>query len=135
MKRLHLAAGLLVVASCMGLQAQVLDARAEVPFDFWLGQKLMPAGEYLIYHMGTGAVMLQERRDTRASAIFLAQPTSRADRREGTLEFTRYGNAYFLSKIWNPYETDGYAVPKSSREKEIASHVPSSTAGIALLRK
>jgi len=137
MKRLCLTVGLITAAFSMGLHAQVLDARANVPFDFWLGQKLMPAGEYSIYHMATGAVLMRGENGELTSAVFLGQSLSRPDTRsEGKLEFNRYGNTYFLSKIWNPHQGDGYGVPKSSREKELASHTtPSKTAGIALLTK
>jgi hypothetical protein len=54
MKRLCLTVGLITAAFSMGLQAHVLDSRAKIPFDFWPGQKLMPAGVYSIYHMVTG---------------------------------------------------------------------------------
>ena len=136
MKRLHSAIGLLAAVICMSLQAQVPDTRAEVPFDFWLGQKLMPAGDYVIYHVATGALLFQDQNDRSSSAMFLAQRISRLDNGEGSLEFTRYGDTYFLSKIWSPYQTDGYSVPKGGREKELASHsTPAGKAGIALLRK
>lgn len=136
MKRLFSATGLLTAVLCMSLFGQVPEARTEVPFDFWLGQKLMPAGEYVIYHMAGGTLMFEDHHAKDRSAIFLAQPISRLDNGDGRLEFTRYGDTYFLSKIWSPYQTDGYAVPKSGREKELARHsTPAVTAGIALVRK
>jgi hypothetical protein len=137
MKRLYLAIGLLGASFCLDSRAQVLDERANIPFDFWLGQKLMPAGEYSIYHMATGAMLIQGGGRVRASAVFLAQTASRPEQqKEGKLEFTRYGGSYFLSKIWNPYRAIGYGVPKSSREKELASRrTPSQTTAVALLSK
>src|SRR5579864_8105801 len=121
MKRLHLALGLLVVAFCLGLQAQVPDSHAEIPFDFWMGQKLMPAGDYQIYHLMTGVVMFEERHDRHISSMLLTHPVSRVDWGKGSLQFTRYGDTYFLWKIWSPYQTDGYAASKTTREKELAS--------------
>lgn len=136
MKPLHSVIGMLTAVICMSLQAQVPNTRAEVPFDFWLGQKLMPAGEYVVYHMASGTLLFEDQNDRNSSAMFLAQPISRLENGDGRLEFTRYGDTYFLSKIWNPYQTDGYSVPKSGREKELASHsTPAGTAGVALLRK
>src|SRR5579863_9376326 len=100
MKRLSLAVVLLGSAFSLGLRAQVLDARSNVPFDFWLGEKLMPAGEYSIYSLSfTGAVLLQGGAGERHSAAFLGQQLSRNDApNKGKLEFTRYGNTYFLSE-------------------------------------
>ena len=137
MKQLCLGIALLASVFSIGLRAQVLDSRADVPFDFWLGQKLMPAGEYSIYHMSSGAVYIKGGEPELTGSVFLAQPITRLEtQREGKLEFTRYGDTYFLTKIWNPSEARGYGVPKSSREKEIASDSSQfKTIGIALLRK
>jgi len=135
MKQLCLVIALLAGAFCTCMQAQVLDAHANVPFDFWLGQKLMPAGEYSIYHLSSGAVWIRGGNGELTSAVFLAQRISHPTARdEGRLEFTRYGNTYFLFQIWNPYQADGYGVPESTREKELSSHSPrSKTIGVALL--
>jgi len=137
MKRLCLAAALLTVAFSMGVQAQILDARAEVPFDFWLGQKLMPAGGYSIYHMGGGVVLLRDENGNRAGVMLLADRVSRPEpHQDAKWEFTRYGDVYFLSKIWTANQRDGYGIPKSAREKELASRsVPPKTTDIALSTK
>ena len=137
MKQLCVVMALLAGAFGTSLQAQVLDAHANVPFDFWLGLKLMPAGEYSIYHTASGAVWIRGEGGEATSIVFLPQRISRPNAHdEGKLEFTRYGNTYFLSQIWNPYRADGYGVPKSSREKELTSHTTrSNTIGIALLNK
>ena len=136
MKRLWLTAGLLAAAFSMGLQAQVLDARAEVPFDFWLGQQLIPAGGYSIYHFGTGAVLLKGDGNM-TTVMFLGQRIARPEvHADGKLVFTRYGDTYFLSKIWTPFQRDGYGVPKSAREKEIASRsIPAKSTDVAVATK
>jgi hypothetical protein len=137
MKRLCLTMSLLAAVFSMGLRAQMLDARAKIPFDFWLGQTLMPAGAYSIYHHLNGAVFVWGEEGKRTGATFLPDAVFRADPRgEAKLEFTRYGSTYFLSRIWSVNQQEGYSIPKSSREKEIARHgVPSNTADIALSTK
>ncbi|HLH00950.1 MAG TPA: hypothetical protein VKX49_31890 [Bryobacteraceae bacterium] len=137
MKPMFLTAGLLGAVFSIGLQAQVLDARAEVPFDFWVGQKLMPAGQYSIYHMASGVVLIRGQEYTDAAAVFLGSSLTRSERQtDGKLEFNRYGDTYFLSKIWGPDQPNGYGVPKTSREKELTSkNSPSKSTGIALFRK
>jgi hypothetical protein len=34
--------------------------------------------------------------------------------------FHRYGNAYFLSQVWNAENQRGYRLPKSKTEREMA---------------
>ncbi|HUJ50240.1 MAG TPA: hypothetical protein VLW25_08570 [Bryobacteraceae bacterium] len=135
MKRLCLAVGLLAALFSTGLQAQVLDSEVKVPFDFWLGQKLMPAGGYLIFHEGNGAVLVRGEDGKRAANVFLPASLLYNQRpSEPRLQFTRYANTYFLSKIWNIDR--GFSVPKSSREKELARRgVPSKTEDITLATK
>lgn len=138
MKRLFLAAGLVAAAFSMSLPAQDLKAQCKVPFDFWAGEKLMPAGQYSVYRLATGAILIQG--GTAAAwngTVFLPHPLFRMkDSETGKLEFTQYGNTYFLSEIWNPYQKEGYLIPKSSREKELARRtIPAQTTGFAVATK
>lgn len=137
MKRIGWIAGLLAACFCMGIEAQVLDARANVPFDFWLGHKLMPAGEYSISHSSAGLLAIKREDGDRATAVILTNRALRsAAQTDGKLQFTRYGEDYFLWRIWGPGQQDGYSIPKTSRERELASkNVPSKATGIALLPK
>ena len=55
---------------------------------------------------------------------------------KGTLLFNRYGGAYYLVKVWTPGAEVGRAPLKSSREKELASHIGlSETASVSLRTK
>jgi hypothetical protein len=139
MKRLCLTLGLLAIQFTMGLQAQVLDSRADIPFAFWLGQKLMPAGAYSIFHLASGAVLLkgEGKNQNMTSVVFLGLPASRPETDlKGKLEFNRYGDTYFLSEVWNPNHRDGCSVQKSNREKELASRsIPSPGREVAVATK
>ncbi len=131
MKRFFLAIGLFATAASSGLLAQTMDLRANVPFDFRLGEKIMPAGKYVIHH-SDGLLMLREQSGTKAAVVFLTQPTIRRDTpKTGSLVFNRYGENYFLASVWSPYSRDGRVLVKSNREKEIAKGgEPVYTAGI-----
>ena len=136
MKHLLLAAGLFAGACCAGLRAETVDEHAIVPFDFWLGQKLLPAGDYVISHMASGAVIIREQGDGGSAAVFLAGMASRPEsQRAGLLVFSRYGNTYFLQKIWKPNQTQGFTVPLSSREKELLSSASSRRTNVAVASK
>jgi hypothetical protein len=118
------------------LQAQTIDMHAKVPFDFRMGDTLLPAGEYVIHHAG-GLLALRGQDGLHAGAMYLTLPAYRkGPPSKGTLEFTRYGDSYFLAKIWAPDSTDGRALIRTKREKELASRVGTTqTATLALTSK
>jgi hypothetical protein len=123
MKRLHLAVGLLAAMAGSGLQAQVL-LEANVPFEFRMGEVNFPAGDYEFKCSGHLLAVHQERGD-RSTAMSLTLPVSRMKAPEtGVVEFKRYGDTYFLAKIWSPNSPDGAALPKTPLEKELARAAP-----------
>jgi hypothetical protein len=123
MKRLHFALGLFAVMAGSGLEAQVL-LEATVPFEFRMGEVNFPAGDYQFKPSGHMLVVHQEGGD-RSTAMALTVPVARTKAPEtGVLEFQRYGNTYFLAKIWSPSSPDGAAVPKTPLEKELARARP-----------
>jgi len=80
-------------------------------------------------------VLVRGEDGERTSNIFLAASLL-SNKRPGEprLEFTQYAYTYFLSKIWNIDR--GFAVPKSSRERELARRkIPSKTEDITLATK
>ena len=131
MKRLFLAIGLFATLACAGLHAQTMDLKANIPFNFRMGEKVMPAGQYTIHH-SEGLVTVREQGGSNAVMTFLTMATIRRDTpKTGALVFNRYGENYFLSKIWSSYSRDGRSLSKSNREKEMARNgVPVYTAGI-----
>jgi hypothetical protein len=136
MTRLCLATGLFAAIACASLHAQTIDMRVNVPFDFRMGETLMPAGEYAIHH-SAGVLAVREQGGPHAAAFDLTLPASRKGApTKGALEFNRYGDSYFLAKIWAPESRDGRALATSKREKELASRIaPSQTATVALNSK
>ncbi len=106
--------------ACTGLRAQTGNLIAAIPFDFHVGDRLMPAGEYSI--RGEGALVFVRGADNGSSTLALL--TNRTDDRSPTrgnrLEFDRYGNEYFLTTVWNSFTQDGRQVLPTARQKELA---------------
>src|ERR1700680_3180706 len=117
MKQLQFAVGLLAVASC-SLYAQTMNARANIPFEFRVGEKLMPAGEYWIQHANRW-LAFQESGGRHATAVALTQATDLRSEKP-VIMFNRYGDAYFLEKLSIPGSNTGLAVLKTPRERELA---------------
>jgi hypothetical protein len=118
MRRLVIAVTLFAGFVCSHLNAQTADLTAKVPFNFRVGETSMPAGTYSIHQSGG---MLTVRQVGGSTIVALTLPASRRSAPSTpVLEFNRYGDTYFLSKIWATQSTEGRALPKGSQEKEIA---------------
>jgi hypothetical protein len=92
-----------VVMSAAGVSIASAQTRvvASIPFDFIVGETVMPAGSYTVQSIAdvTG-VMSVERSDGRFSAVTLAQPaTSREPFTAPQLVFDKFDGRYFLSKV------------------------------------
>lgn len=115
-------AGLLLAVGSAYAQSSRLVA--DIPFDFVVGNKVFPAGEYMVKSIGiSGATLQLENRDHKqAKSVFFtpnycssAQPQS-----ESKLVFNMYGSHFYLSQIWTEGYDQGRELPKSSREIEEA---------------
>lgn len=132
MKRLGFVTGLFAAMVCAGLNAQAMDLQANVPFDFQIAGKLMPAGKYVI-HQSNGVLSL---RGLTGGVFSITRPASRPTAQTtAALDFNRYGDTYFLKKVWVPDSSEGWALPISTREKELARAGPVDNATIMASRK
>ena len=124
MKRLILAAGLFVATVSTSVYAQTMDMRANVPFEFRIGNTVLPSGEYLIHH-SNGMLFVSQAGGARKGTVVFTVGTDHpaAATEKGTLQFNRFGDSYYLSKVWTPDTETARAPLKTSREKELASHI------------
>src|SRR5262245_22951370 len=80
--------------------AQSQPLRANIPFDFYVAGKLLPAGAYTIATIGQGsAIQLWDRN---GNSIFAMARDHKPDHSTGSnrLVFHRYGTTNFLSGIY-----------------------------------
>jgi hypothetical protein len=102
-------------------QAQSI-LKAEIPFDFAVGNKWLPAGEYQVKPHSQGVMLIQSQ-DKRSSALAMTIGVTAGKTSDvGKLVFNRYGEQYFLSKIWAPSSDTGRELTKSRLEREVAAH-------------
>jgi len=122
MRRLHFAVWLFASMACSALYAQSTTMEVNIPFDFRMGESLMPAGSYLVDYTPQ-VLKLREEHGSHAAIGLLNAVNRPTPPTNAVLEFTRYGNDYFFAKIWTPRSSQGGALPKTSLEKELASRV------------
>jgi hypothetical protein len=95
---------------------------AHIPFGFHVGNSVLPAGEYTVdTEPGPGLVRLRSA-DCKSSVTILANAVqSLSVPRESKLIFSKYGDDYFLSRIWKAGSDTGNELRKSRRETEVAA--------------
>ncbi len=134
MKQFIFAFGLLTSIGSLALQAQILVAK--IPFDFQVGTKAMPAGNYQI-HEKSRLLTLRRSGSKPMGAVWLTSPEERKDgATSGQLVFKRYGDQYFLKTMWVPNSREGFVLPQSSQERELISRSRQvQTAGVSIQRQ
>jgi hypothetical protein len=119
----------MVVVTNLPLHAQALALRANIPFEFHVGDKTLPAGMYVIEKRGD-ALLISDGKDHRGAII--ANPIkNKAYGLENMVVFNRYGNECFLKEVrWSDSST-ARGVMESKAERRLASLVPSEPVKLA----
>lgn len=113
--------GVVVVAMGLVAHGQSLTMNANIPFDFFIGETPMHAGNYTLQPAGLAPGEILMKDDNGVSSDFLlAIPLDNASGGEVKLVFNRYGDEYFLSEVWNGSYKLGLV--KSKRERELTAY-------------
>jgi hypothetical protein len=96
--------------------AQSNSVKAKVPFDFTVGDKVLPAGTYTIKPNSSNVIMIRNY-DQPIASVSLVHPDGRRSPNDGTLVFHKYGGRYFLSEIFCDSADMNVELPVSKREK------------------
>jgi len=98
--------------------AQATAMSVTVPFAFHVGEKTLPAGEYIVHRRGE-AIEISGKTGNAIFAISTAVPNP-ASKLDNQLVFNRYGEDCYLSEVrWLGYTT-GRGLLKSAKEVELA---------------
>ena len=115
--------------------------RANVKFDFRIGDRFYPAGEYRIESISWHSDVLRIGRisDANKSEFILANPSNAGRSQTPRLVFEKYGEDYFLTKLFLDTQQWGYSIRSSHRqlrsEKTLASNLPSKPVKVVTLVK
>jgi len=92
----------LLVAACLPAAAQTEQLRLNIPFDFIVKGKTLPAGQYIVKRLGTIDDSVWTLQSEQAAAMFLTNPVeSRNVSHSPSLTFLRTGDQYSLLQIWD----------------------------------
>ena len=118
MKRITVTAlfTLATLVTAGGAMAQGRAARATVPFDFTVGDKLLPAGNYEITAPSTGIIEVQDR-EKHVAMLAATTYDSHESRNGGKLVFDKIGDQYFLHEVLCEQAAINVNLPLSKQEK------------------
>jgi hypothetical protein len=111
-----------VFAAVAAANAQLSNPiTAKIPFDFSVGNKQLPAGEYGFTRqsgIGDNGLMSVRGVDNKThlfQSTLNAQVNTPND--QSMLVFHKYGDQYFLEQIWSGGERQGTQLPESRKER------------------
>ncbi len=121
MKRFPAIALIVLAGACTAgssLLAQSHEVRANVPFDFVVGSKQMPAGSYKFFAEPNDTVVIA---NDKQEITVLSRTEEAGDTTvySSRLIFDRLGDHYFLREISVPSIAINVELPKSKLEKQI----------------
>lgn len=91
-----------------------------VPFEFSVGNRTLPAGEYRFLRPHQSAVLLEDSAGRGLANIITNAAEIKTAPVEGKLVFRGYSGRYFLAEVWRAGDQNGQTVPVSHAEQEIA---------------
>jgi hypothetical protein len=101
------------------------NLEVDVPFQFYVGNAKLPPGKYIIRPMEDSDLTVMEisSADSLISALFDVEDVqANSSPAKSELIFNKYGDRYFLSKLFDEGNPDGSKVlPKSRYEKRMGT--------------
>ena len=101
------------------------EMSVKIPFDFIVGQKTLPAGEYRIrrFTRDSDTGLLVQSADGRQSKTFITSGGRVNAEYEAKLIFHKYGDQYFLSQVLTPWVAIGRELPESQPERSLEDEI------------
>ncbi len=122
---LALIVGLSFVSAVVSAKGQSTQAVAKVPFEFIVGEKTLPSGQYTVRaasDTNKATLMIIGK----SSAVRLTnQIEAKTNKTQARLVFHRYGERYFLSEVWMGGDSTGRHLLQSRQERSIGRELAS----------
>lgn len=132
---------MIVLVGSMAVVAQAqgsdrIRLTADVPFEFNVGNKTMPAGKYTVSQINSNRVGLRlQNQDGTASVMLQMNGVIGRAPQTAKLIFHRYGNSYFFAEAWVDGDSTGMQAPKSRAEKAAQRGLAGMSETVALKRR
>ena len=119
MKALHsIALGFGLLFATAAVNAQGLNVRADIPFNFVVANQALPAGQYVVRPTTAGMLIIQSSDGSKAASSITYACGGGSPSKLSELVFHRVGNQYFLSQVQIEGYAQGRQLPKNRTEAE-----------------
>ena len=123
-RAIALAAIVLVVTVSSAVFAQTdRQTAVNIPFGFSVGEKALPAGDYLIRRnrKDSDVVWVIQNKESGESALLLTRSVYSNDTQESAkFVFRKYDDFYFLSEFWAAGTNTGRQIQVTDQERALA---------------
>lgn len=134
--------GLVAISSAKAQSLSSGKLVANIPFEFSVGNKAMPAGQYTVRSIAPASqnvvLLIQGKRNKASAMIQTTTIESRRLQESAKLVFHRYGDRYFFVQAWMQGDSNGLEAPRPRAERampdSLAGNAPK-TETIALTRR
>jgi len=135
--QLHRMAAVIGFSALLGsalLGAPYGNSTAEIPFDFQVRDRALPAGTYTVSTAPGNGMLNMTNRET-GESIFVSAPSNQYRKPgEGKIVFRKYGARYFLGEVCFASESVGHKTLLSNDEKELIGITVKSAPVLASIR-
>ncbi len=124
-KQAYTMIAMIVLVGSLAISAQAqtngrIALIANIPFQFSIGNRSLPAGEYTVRSVSddsSNVVLRMQSRDGKTSAMLLTSTVKSKAQDRARLVFHRYGNQYFFAQAWIDGDSTGLEAQKSRAER------------------
>jgi hypothetical protein len=117
---LWLAAFTLSLTAAGYSQSAKLMLKAQVPFEFNVGEKVFPAGEYKVARVTPETIALRDSRNGSVVTVVTGSVESPKAHSTPVLRFELEDGRYVLTQVWEEGATTGYQLVRPKRLSLIA---------------
>jgi hypothetical protein len=126
-KQAYTVIAMIVLVGSMALVARAQTSGrtqliANIPFQFSVGNKTLPAGEYTVLAVdadSANVVLKIQSQDGKMSAMVRMMTVTGKAQESAKLTFHRYGDQYFFAEAWVDGDTSGLQAQKPRAERAI----------------
>ena len=106
---------LIVTLTVVGIAGLGTNVSANIPFEFSVNGKTLPAGNYLVTRGANRGTLMIQNVERKTAAVAIAQDSGGKPTGKASLNFRRYGNQYFWASASDGNSASELLVSKAER--------------------